>query len=137
MSESAPGTRLEPCAGAVLVEGEALLLVRRRNPPGRGRWSLPGGRVEAGETPAQAAARELYEETGIDAAIGDLLGTAVLAGRYLVYDFVATRRSPGEPVAGHDASEARFVLLRELASLPLAEGLLDWLRGHGLAVDGP
>jgi len=127
------------CAGSVVVADGSLLLVRRANPPGAGRWSLPGGRVEEGETVEEAARRETFEETALEIRIRHLLGTADIAapaGRYLVCDFLA------EPVtehaelrAGSDASEAAFVPLPDVLGLDLVAGLGDWLVAHGV-VDG-
>jgi 8-oxo-dGTP diphosphatase len=67
-----------------------LLLVQRGHDPGRGLWSLPGGRVEPGETDAQAVARELLEETGLTVSMGRLAGTVTrpaAAGSYEIHDY--------------------------------------------------
>ena len=57
-----------------------VLLVRRGRPPGRGQWSLPGGKVEAGETPAAAVVREVGEETGLHVRVVALLSVVPLDG---------------------------------------------------------
>lgn len=118
-----------PAVGVVVLRGEEVLLVRRGTPPRLGQWSLPGGRIEWGETAQAAALRELKEETGVDA---DLLGLvevvdAVFTSRtsgdvtrhYLLVDFAA-RWTGGEPVAGDDAADARFFHHSEVA------GLVEW-----------
>lgn len=116
------------CAGAVVRdEAGRLLLVRRAHEPSRGLWSLPGGRIEAGESAAAAAAREVREETGLDVSVGRLLQTVELAGGYVVHDFAATVIG-GELCAGDDASEVRWCTDDEVAAMPLSPGLLDELR---------
>ena len=122
------------CAGAVVRdEAGRLLLVRRGRPPAAGLWSLPGGRIEAGETPAQAAAREVREETGLDVEIGAVLITAIVGdGMFRVQDFAA-KVVGGELHAGDDAAEVRWVDEAELAGLPLTPGLLDALAGAAQA----
>jgi 8-oxo-dGTP diphosphatase len=116
------------CAGAVVRDDDGrLLLVRRGRPPAQGRWSLPGGRIEPGETAAEAAAREVQEETGLEVEIGPVLITALIwDGEFRVQDFSA-RVLGGDLRAGDDAAEARWVDLAELASLPLSPGLLEEL----------
>ena len=114
------------CAGAVVRDGDGrLLLVRRRHAPSIGLWSLPGGRVEPGETPVQAAAREVLEETGLQVEVGELLAS-VHIGDYLVHDFAAVVVG-GTLRAGDDATDARWCSFEEAELLPLTPGLLDEL----------
>lgn len=116
------------CAGALVRDDTGrLLLVRRGRPPSEGLWSLPGGRLEPGESAAAAAAREVREETGLTVDVGALLITAVIAdGAYRVQDFAA-RVLSGELRAGDDASEVRWVADEELDQLELTPGLLEEL----------
>ena len=118
---------------------ERLLLVERGNPPHRGRWSLPGGRVEWGETMADAAARELLEETGLDAAVGEIAGVVERIGEgfhYLIVDLWAELADDAVPVAGGDAADARLVGLDELPGYLLSPGLAGFLAGIGCWPDG-
>lgn len=127
---SPPADREKPsrveCAGAVVRDATGrLLLVRRGHEPSRGLWSLPGGRIEAGETPAEAAAREVREETGLEVEVGRLLATTVI-GEFLVHDFAAVAVG-GELRAGDDADEVRWCSDEQLVLLPLTPGLADAL----------
>ncbi|MCD0448056.1 NUDIX hydrolase [Actinocorallia sp. API 0066] len=114
------------CVGAVIQRDGALLLIRRGRPPGEGLWSIPGGRVEPGESDDDAVVREVAEETGLVVAVGRLLGSVVI-GPYDVHDYAATVIA-GEPRAGDDAADVRWARPEELPDLPLTDGLLDALR---------
>ncbi|MGD9967113.1 MAG: NUDIX hydrolase [Hyphomonadaceae bacterium] len=108
-------------AGVVCLRGDDVLLIRRGAPPLEGQWSLPGGRIERGERAADAALRELREETGCSAELTGLIDVvdAIWPDRhYLLIDFAA-RWTGGEPRAGDDASAARFFAPAELAALDL------------------
>jgi len=125
-----PAVRVE-CAGAVVRDAAGrLLLVRRGREPAIGRWSLPGGRIEPGETAADAAAREVLEETGLVVEVAELLQTVDLWGDYRVHDFAASVRG-GSLRAGDDASDARWCTPEEVAAMDLSDGLLDELRRMG------
>ena len=114
------------CAGAVVLDDVGrLLLIRRGRAPSAGLWSVPGGRVEPGESAAEAAAREVREETGLDVRVGALLATVEI-GDYLVHDFAAEVVG-GELRAGDDATDVRWCTFDEAALLPLAPGLMDEL----------
>lgn len=116
--------------GVVCFRGDDVLLVRRGTPPLEDSWSLPGGRIEWGERAADAALRELMEETGCSAKIVGLIDVvdAVLArrgdetappwGHYVLMDYAA-RWIGGEPMAGDDARDARFFGPSELEPLGL------------------
>ncbi len=127
------------CVGVVDVEDGMLLLIKRRDPPSAGRWTLPGGRVEPGEALRDAAWREAIEETGLDLEIGELLGTAEIDAppeRFLVSDFLARRREDATaPAPGDDALEARFVPLEKVLDLDLVDGVGRWLVDHRVLDD--
>jgi 8-oxo-dGTP diphosphatase len=102
-----------------------------------GAWSIPGGRVEAGEAVAGAVERELAEETGLAGRCGAFVGWVERISpeyHFVILDFVV-ELAPGEQPAraGDDAAEVRWVPLADLASVDgLVPGLLDFLREHGL-----
>jgi 8-oxo-dGTP diphosphatase len=121
--------------GAVAVEDGRLLLVRRGRGAAQGRWSVPGGRVEHGETLAEAVVRELAEETGLEAVCDGFVGwVEIFAGddHYVVVDFWVTVLSADEPVAGDDAAEAAWVALEDVPDLALTDGLAEFLHEHGV-----
>ena len=124
------------CAGAIVLdEAGRLLLIRRGREPGRGLWSLPGGRCEPGEDAAAAAVRETYEETGLEVTAGRLVGRVERPGpggiTYLIDDLACTVTG-GTLRAGDDADDARWIGAAELAALPVTEGLLEALTGWGV-----
>lgn len=118
--------------GVVCLRGDDVLLIRRGAPPLQDRWSLPGGRIEWGERTADAALRELKEETGCDADLVGLIDVvdAVLTksgapdeppwGHYVLIDYAARWRA-GEPRGGDDATDARFFTRQEIQALELWE----------------
>jgi 8-oxo-dGTP diphosphatase len=127
--------RPEVAVGAVAVRDGALLLVRRATEPGRGLWSLPGGRVEPGEAVTDAVERELLEETGLRGRCGDLVGWAERRGddhHFVILDFAAVVEDPSPPRAGTDAAAARWVETSDVPGLDLVDGLAEFLRAHGV-----
>lgn len=128
------------CVGAVVRDGDRLLLVRRGHPPGEGLWSLPGGRVEPGESDAQAVSREVLEETGLHVTVGALVGRVERPGSagatYDIGDYSCTVTG-GTLRAGDDAAAACWVPVVEVPSLPLTEQLLDTLHAWRVLPDTP
>ncbi|HEX3564902.1 MAG TPA: NUDIX domain-containing protein [Acidimicrobiales bacterium] len=125
MGTSGPGPLVRGVGAVVVVEG-SILLVRRGRPPQAGRWSVPGGHVEPGETPEAAVLRELTEETGLHGICGPtLLDVAVdIEGRrYWITDFAVTVKGNREPVASDDAEAAAWVPLGQLDQLDVVDGL--------------
>jgi 8-oxo-dGTP diphosphatase len=130
--------------GVVCLRGGEVLLIRRGREPRLGEWSLPGGRIEWGETCTEAALRELREETGVEAdlvglidVVDGLFGAAPDGGGHYVLIDYAARWTAGEPAAGDDAAEAGFF------ALPVALGMVGWSetarvieRGAGLVNGG-
>jgi ADP-ribose pyrophosphatase YjhB (NUDIX family) len=110
--------------------GNRLLLIKRGHEPGAGLWSLPGGRIEPGETDEEAVVREILEETGLRVECRDLLGTVELPGLGGAVIEVSDYRAVvtgGDLAPGDDAEDARWVGAAELDALPLTSGLAGYL----------
>ncbi|HVL91531.1 MAG TPA: NUDIX hydrolase [Actinomycetota bacterium] len=129
------------CAvGAIVMDKGRLLMVLRDREPLKGCWTLPGGRLETGESMHEAIVREVREETGIDIDVDGLLGVVERIVRnddgevsyhYVILDFVATPRGTAIK-AGDDAAEVRWVPVGELSSLKLTDGLIEFLSDRGI-----
>ncbi len=107
------------CVGVICFRGEDVLLIKRGTAPRKGEWSIPGGRIEMGESERDAALRELFEETGIMAVLEYKVATIDACFEdynYRLHDYAA-RWISGEPKFGDDAADARFVQPEELDAL--------------------
>jgi 8-oxo-dGTP diphosphatase len=127
-----------PILGASVVvfnRGRALLIKRGKS-PGKGLWSLPGGRVEFGETTKAAAAREVLEETGIIVQIEALVGNyeIMLPDNHFVVACFVARTEYAEVLAASDAEEAKFFALGEIAWLKLAPNVLQAIEDASLMI---
>jgi mutator protein MutT len=127
--------RPEVCVGAVVVDEGRLLLVRRGHGPAAGEWSLPGGRVEMGETLAEAVVRELLEETGVEGVCDQFVGWVERMGpdhHFVILDFAATVLEGTEPRAGGDAADAEWVPVEEVVHRRVTDGLPEFLHEYGI-----
>ena len=128
-----------PAVGVLLIQADALLLIRRGHPPDQGKWSLPGGRLEWGETLTEAARREIREETGLDVSIGEMAGVVDLiiregdtvAFHYVILNYFATITA-GTPRPGDDADAVQWVPLARLPEWDVSPSLRDFLRQRQL-----
>jgi ADP-ribose pyrophosphatase YjhB (NUDIX family) len=110
--------------GAVVVRDGRALIVRRAHEPRKGEWSLPGGLLNLGESLADAARREVKEETGLDVELGPIIetfdrvhrdGEGRIRYHFVIVDFVCWSDN-GEPVAGSDAEAVAWAGAGELAA---------------------
>jgi ADP-ribose pyrophosphatase YjhB (NUDIX family) len=122
--------------GAVILDGRRVLLVKRGGQPSAGKWSLPGGLVDLGETTVEAIAREVAEECGLRIRIAGLAGIVDRvvrddAGRvryhYVLVDYLA-HPVAGTLVAGSDAADAQWVDVDAVERLDITDGLVDMIR---------
>ncbi len=115
--------------GAVIFdEQHRVLLIRRGTRPALGQWSVPGGKLEPGETLAQACRREVLEETGLAIEPRNIIAVVeriIEDFHYIIIDFLATPQQSGSPAlqAAADVSDARWVALSTLGQYDLVEGL--------------
>lgn len=116
--------------GAIVFHSDRVLLVQRGREPAKGKWSLPGGLVEVGESLERAVRREVAEETGLDVRVGNLVTVLERVIRderdrvqyhYVLLDFLCYCKE-GEPTPGTDAADCRFVRLNDLEAYSLTEG---------------
>ena len=128
------------CVGGIVLDDDGrLLMIQRGTEPDRGRWSLPGGRVELGETDEEAAVREVREETGLDievigAAIGGVELSLPLGGVAAVVDFVCRPAADADLDAvrpGDDAADVGWFTPAEVRLLDCSSGLVDTLDDWG------
>ena len=122
--------------GAIIVEKERVLLVKRGHAPLAGEWSIPGGVLELGEGLEEAVVREAWEETGLRVETAGLLGVYNRVLRdadertlyhYVLIDFLCHRVS-GEPQASGDAAEVRWFGRDEIGTLALPKDTAEVIR---------
>ena len=128
--------------GGIVVDARGrVLLVKRRNEPLAGRWSLPGGIVELGEALDAAVRREVREETGLDVRVGPLVevvervhrdATDRIEWHYVLLDYLCWLEA-GEPAAASDAAEVAFAAPDELRAYGIVQATADVIR-RGLAL---
>ena len=128
--------------GGVILDGERVVLIRRRFPPLAGEWSLPGGIVEIGETLEACVARELFEETGLRVDVGPVIEVFDRITRdasdrveyhYVLVDYLC-RATGGALRAGSDVDAAKWVSTADLAEYRLPDKAMTVIRrGRELA----
>ena len=126
--------------GAVVVRDGKLLMVKRSKEPSKGKWSIPGGGVELGETLDEAVVRETSEECSIKIEVEKLLDATqnILRDKngsvkyhFVIIDF-AGKYISGEAKAQSDAGECRWVPLKEITTLDVTSTLRDMLVRNGV-----
>ncbi len=134
-----------PAASAIIFRGASVLIVERGKGALPGTWSLPGGHIEPGEKAREAAARELFEETGLAVTLVGLVdvhdaifrdGEGTLRAHYVLSVFWG-RSEEGDPVAATDVRDARFVPVSEVDGYRMTPGAQDIIRrAYKLSVGG-
>lgn len=126
--------------GAIVLDDGDILLVKRRTEPAAGTWSLPGGRLELGESLTEAVVREVKEETALAIEPRGVAGTVErivrddegqISHHYVIVDIWARIIDRADPVAGDDAEDARWFSVEELGKLRMPPGLFEFLRDQG------
>ena len=107
------------CVGTICFRDDQVLLIKRAMPPRKGEWSIPGGRIEVGETEQAAALRELLEETGIIATLGPKVEKVEAHFEDKSYDLhdYAAKWISGEPTPNDEVLETRFFPMADIHSL--------------------
>lgn len=129
-------TRPIASASAVVLRGERVLLVKRAHPPSQGRWSLPGGVIELGETVQGAARREVYEECGVEIEAGEIINVADNIVRdengrirfHYILIYVRGYHVSGKARPSSDALDIRWATQEELDTLdvhPIAQRVVQ------------
>jgi mutator protein MutT len=120
--------------GILFNENQEVLLIKRNQPPAQGLWSIPGGRLEPGESLVEACRREFYEETNLETDVKHIVAVVdrQLEGfHYVIIDFYVELidKTKNKPVAQSDVLEAQWVHLDKLGRYNLVTGLADILNG--------
>ena len=137
-----PASRPQLAVSAVIFRDGKVLLVRRARSPGKGFYSLPGGRVEHGESLHTALAREVDEETGLKIEILGLAGwrevlpgSSATGGHYVIMSFAA-RWVDREPILNEEHDDFKWLEVSHFGGLKLTAGLLEVVEAARLVVEG-
>lgn len=134
----------ELAVSAAIFRDGKVLLIQRALPPAKGLWTLPGGRVEIGETLVEAVTRETREETGLEIAALGLAGYREIIlndevadrGRHFVILPFAARWASGEMRLNEELQDARWTAIEESKALPTTDGLFEILQAAKRLADG-
>ena len=131
--------------GAIILEGDKILLEKRKNMPSKGKWSVPGGLVELGESVENAVVREVKEETGLDVYAPRLVDvvTYVSMGErgavmyhYVIIDYLVSVKG-GKAKAASDADALKWVLFNEVEEYDLTESFRQFFRRNRQKLENP
>lgn len=131
--------------GAVILDGEKILLEKRKNAPSKGKWSVPGGLVELGENTDQAVIREVKEETGLEVyepRLIDVVNYVSLGEKgavkyhFVIVDYLVTVKC-GNPKAASDADALKWVPFNEVEEYDLAESFRLFFLRNREKLDNP
>jgi ADP-ribose pyrophosphatase len=124
--------------GALVLNKGRVLLVKRGEAPAKGLWALPGGKIELGETMAQAVEREILEETGLIIRADHIIhifdnivhnNNGDIQFHYIIIDFLAHPLNPKAKLTpGDDAADVRWVAMDELGNLSVTETTLNLIQ---------
>lgn len=112
-----------------IVDGDEILLVRRANEPNKGKWAVPGGKVEFGETLAEAATREVKEETGLLVQLDDIVwvGESMSEDHHIVLIDFLGQAMGGDLKAADDATETKWVAIEDAYEMDLTPTMFELL----------
>jgi 8-oxo-dGTP diphosphatase len=131
--------------GALILDGDKILLEQRKNEPSKGKWSVPGGLVELGESMEDAVVREVKEETGLDVyepRLVDVVNYVSYGERgavmyhYVIVDYLVAVRS-GKPKAASDAAALKWVPFNELEQYDLTESFRQFFERNRPKLENP
>jgi 8-oxo-dGTP diphosphatase len=131
--------------GAIILDGDKILLEKRKNAPSKGKWTVPGGLVELGESMEQAVIREVEEETGLEVyepRLVDLVNYISLGERgavkyhYVIVDYLVTVKC-GKPKAASDADALKWVPLSEVEEYDLTESFRRFFQRNRQKLETP
>jgi len=131
--------------GAIILEGGKILLEKRKSTPGEGKWAVPGGLIELGETVERAVIREVKEETGLDVASPRLVDVVdyisldekgAVKYHFIILDYLVTVKG-GELKAASDAAELRWVPISEVERYDLTESFRRFFKQNRQKLENP
>ena len=131
--------------GAIILDGNKILLEKRKNAPSKGKWTVPGGLVELGESMEQAVIREVKEETGlevyeprlVDAVNYISLGEkGAVRYHFVIVDYLVTVKG-GKPKAASDAEALKWVPFNEVEEYALTESFRRFFQGNRQRLENP
>jgi 8-oxo-dGTP diphosphatase len=131
--------------GAIILDGGKILLEKRKSTPGEGKWAVPGGLIELGETVEQAVIREVKEETGLDVASPRLVDVVdyisldekgAVKYHFIILDYLVTVKG-GELKAASDAAELRWVPISEVERYDLTESFRRFFKQNRQKLENP
>jgi 8-oxo-dGTP diphosphatase len=133
MSDSHPVVAV----GAVIIHDDKMLMIRRGKEPGKGLWSIPGGRVEHGEYLTDALQREVKEETDLDVSVDTLIGILEVVGdpHYVIHDYSAALTGSTDARAGGDVDEVEWVALDDIPNRDCTPRFLETMRAWGVLTE--
>ena len=131
--------------GAIILDGDRILLEKRKNSPGKGKWSVPGGLVELGEKVEDAVVREVKEETGLEVYEPRLVDVVnyvswgekgAVIYHYIIIDYLVTARG-GNPKAASDAEDLKWVPFNEVEEYNLTESFRRFFQQNRQKLENP